>query len=221
MRSEAVLFAENRPFILLGAGGHAKVLLSVIKTTLPRAQIKICAPEFENSSGLLWRDHIILGSDEALSSFSVTDYYLVNGVGPSVTSNLRERVFKTNLQRGCTFPPLVHASAIVDESVILNEDVQIFANAVVQADSHIGSGSVINTCASVDHDCTVGDYVHLAPGAILCGGVTVGSRCFIGAGAVIGPNVCVGENSVVGAGAVIVRSLASNSKVLPSAMRKF
>jgi acetyltransferase-like isoleucine patch superfamily enzyme len=68
---------------------------------------------------------------------------------------------------------------------------------------------VVNSAASVDHDCWIGAHAFIAPGAVLCGGVHVGAGALIGAGAVIVPGVSIGEDAVIGAGAIIRRDVGS------------
>ena len=67
--------------------------------------------------------------------------------------------------------------------------------------------SVINTGAIVDHECSVGDYTHIAPGAVLCGGVHTGSSVFVGARAIVTEKLTLGDNSILAAGATLRRHL--------------
>ena len=66
---------------------------------------------------------------------------------------------------------------------------------------------IINTGAQVDHDCAIANFVHIAPGATLCGNVAVGEGALIGAGAVILPGKRIGDWAIVGAGAVVTRDV--------------
>ena len=81
------------------------------------------------------------------------------------------------------------------------------AGAVINPGTHIGKGCIINTCSSVDHDCIVGDYVHIAVGSHLCGTVIVGDGTWIGAGATVSNNVSICTNCIIGAGAVVVNDI--------------
>lgn len=65
------------------------------------------------------------------------------------------------------------------------------AGAVINPGVGIGKGCIINTCSSVDHDCDVGGYVHIAVGSHLCGTVSVGDGTWIGAGATVSNNVFI------------------------------
>ena len=68
-------------------------------------------------------------------------------------------------------------------------------------------GCIINTCSSADHDCEVGDYVHIAVGSHLCGTVNVGDGTWIGAGAIVSNNVSICPNCMIGAGAVVIKDI--------------
>ena len=71
----------------------------------------------------------------------------------------------------------------------------------------IGQGCIINTASSVDHDCVLGDFVHVAVGAHLCGTVTIGNATWIGAGATVSNNVNICGECTIGAGAVVVKDI--------------
>lgn len=81
------------------------------------------------------------------------------------------------------------------------------AGAVINPGSRVGKGVIVNTCSSVDHDCKIGDFVHVAVGAHLAGSVEVGEASWIGAGAIVNNNLCICGSCVIGAGAVVVKDI--------------
>ena len=81
------------------------------------------------------------------------------------------------------------------------------AGAVINPGVRIGKGCIINTCSSMDHDCVVGDYVHIAVGSHLCGTVSVGDGTWIGAGATVSNNVSICSDCMIGAGAVVIKDI--------------
>ena len=94
--------------------------------------------------------------------------------------------------------------------------------AVIGAYARLGKGVIVNTSASVDHDCVVEDFAHLAPGTHLAGNVTVGSGAFLGVGVSVVPHRRIGEWSTVGAGATVIRDVpeASTAVGTPAATRE-
>ena len=86
----------------------------------------------------------------------------------------------------------------------------IMAGAVINPGTKIGKGCIINTCASVDHDCDIGDYVHVAVGSHVCGTVSVGNQTWIGAGATVINNIYICPECMIGAGAVVIKNIIQN-----------
>ena len=84
----------------------------------------------------------------------------------------------------------------------------------MQPETRIGENAIVNTNASVDHECLVGDHVHIAPGGVIAGGVRIGNGSFVGANATIIDGVSVGSNSTVGAGAVVIDDVPSGCTVV-------
>jgi sugar O-acyltransferase (sialic acid O-acetyltransferase NeuD family) len=91
--------------------------------------------------------------------------------------------------------------------------------AVIQSCVSIGKHCIINTTASVDHDCLLEDYVHISPNATLCGAVSVGEGSQVGAGAVVIPGIKIGKWSLVAAGAVVMKNVPDNVLVLGNPAR--
>jgi acetyltransferase-like isoleucine patch superfamily enzyme len=88
------------------------------------------------------------------------------------------------------------------------------AGAIIQTGTKIGKHSIINTGACIDHDCIIGDFVHIAPNCSLAGGVSVGEGTFFGIGSSIIPNKTIGSWTNVGAGSVIIADQPSNCTTL-------
>ena len=142
---------------------------------------------------------LVIGStDKALSESD--DMFVAVG-----DAKARERLME--FFAGHRFPVLVHPSAVIAEDVAIGEGTVVMAGAVVNPGTRIGRGAIVNTCSSVDHDCTVEDFVHISVGAHLCGTVFVGARTWIGAGVTISNNVNICDDCVIGAGAVVVKDI--------------
>ncbi len=201
------------PLILLGAGGHAKVLLALAESAGFVVQ-GLCDPTLLQQGVSDWNGLPVLGGDEALERVDPRQVGLINGLGRLVRQNARNRLFENLKARGFAFPVLVHPAAWVAPTARLEQGVQIMAGAIVQPDCHIGENTIINTRASVDHDCRIGKNVHIAPGATLCGGITIEDDAFVGSGATIIQGRRIGARAVVGAGATLVRDLPSDARAL-------
>ena len=76
--------------------------------------------------------------------------------------------------------------------------------------------ALINTAATIDHDCTIGPHSHIAPGAVLCGSVKIGDGCHIGTGAIIIQGVHIGDGVLIGAGSLVTSNIPSGAKAYGS-----
>jgi UDP-perosamine 4-acetyltransferase len=198
--------------ILLGAGGHAKVVLEMLQLTQTKV-LGVSCPLLWAQKVQQWRGVAVLGDDDVLTSYNPQQVKLVNGIGMMPQSQARYALFNKARQAGFEFINLVHPSAVVSPSVRLGQGVQIMAGAVIQADSNIADNVIINSRALVEHDCVIAAHSHIAPGAVLCGQVTVAEQVFVGAGATVIQGIKMGAGAVVGAGTVVVKDLAAYATV--------
>lgn len=202
---------QTRDCVLMGAGGHAKVVLALAQVC-GRAVGGVIDPALAEKKERPWRGLPVLGGDEVLERLSPAYVDILIGIGFMPGSSVRRDLYERVVGMGFQVPALVHPAAWVAPSVKLAAGVQVMAGAVVQPDACVGEGSIINTGARVDHDAQVGAHVHLAPGAVLCGDVRVGDGAFIGAGAVVVQGVQIGERAVLGAGALALGNIGAGAR---------
>ena len=105
---------------------------------------------------------------------------------------------------------LIHSNTIISKSSLIEKQTFISAGVIINPQVKIGVGCIINTGAIIEHDCSIGQFTHIAPGAVLAGNVSIGSGCLIGANAVIKQGVNIGDNVIIGAGAVVLKDVNSN-----------
>lgn len=215
----------NKPFIVIGAGGHAKVVTDLL---LAAGETVIGLTD-QNSSchGDMVLGCPILGDDDILSDYKSDEINLAMGVGATgkdLPHSLRMRynAFQSLKQIGFSFPPIVHPSAVLGREVEIEDGAQIMAGSVIQSGSRIGELAIINTNVSIDHDCEIGIATHLGPRAVLGGRVRVGMASYIGLGAIVLQTLVIKDNSVVGAGSVVVNDVKPSEKVMgiPARVRK-
>jgi len=193
-RGSGVRARGKEEIVVIGAGGHAKVLI----TTLTARGFSIAAVFDDDDSK--W------GVDAQGTRVSRID----RERGGNGIIGIGDNAQRREMARALSFEwrTVVHPSAFVHPSAKLGRGTVVFAGAVVQPDAVIGDHVIVNTGATVDHDCVVGDYAHLAPGVHLAGSVQVGEGAFLGIGSVVIPGVRIGHWSTLGAGAAAIRDVA-------------
>lgn len=201
---------DMKPVIILGAGGHATVLLDILQL-LGREIQGICDPKLESGSAV---KGIPIVSEMELERNAPNDIELVNTIGSVRSLELRIKIFEKYKHLGYTFASVIHPTAILAKEISLGEGVQIMAGAIIQPKASIGDNTIVNTRAVVEHDCDIGSSVHVAPGVILCGGVRVGEGTHIGVGAVIIQNICIGKGALIGANTTVLKNVSDRQRVI-------
>ncbi len=201
--------SSNRtPLLLIGAGGHAKVLLEEFKdawdfqAVISETALSETQTAYFKAQGL----EVWLESDEILNAFLAKDItHAVVAVGDN---EARLKIAESLLERGFSVPSLIHPKALLASTAIVSPvGVQILAGAHVGASSSIGKHTILNHYAIVEHDATVGDAVHVAPHGVVLGGASLASGSLLGANATVLPNVSIRANAIIGAGAVVSRHI--------------
>ncbi|PHS64008.1 MAG: acetyltransferase [Alcanivorax sp.] len=203
----------NKPVLLLGAGGHARVLVDI----LLQQQVNIAGivapligdiPEFQNI------DHFL--SDDDVFQFDASEVELVNAIGSIPNdNNLRRRLYEHFKQAGYSFRQMTAPSAIVSKFAIVHQGVQLLPGSLVNA-SEIKENSIVNTGAIIEHDVKIGRHCHIAPGAVICGGVVLSDNVHVGAGATIIQGIEVGEGAIIGAGSVVTKDIPAKATHFPA-----
>ncbi len=205
---------KKKKLLILGAGGHGRVA----------ADIAIAMDAYES---------IIFASDDAAppdfpyphigkcesAKAYLADYEIFVAIGNSA---IRRRITEEFEALHANFATLIHPKAIIGSRVTFGAGTVVMPGVCVNADSKIGKGVILNTCCSVDHDCVLDDYVHIAPGARLCGTVYVGTDTWIGAGATVIHNISVCGGCMIASGAVVVKdvTISGTYKKVPAILSK-
>ena len=191
--------------LIFGAGGHGKVVAETARAMGNWRNIAFADDSYPDLKAL--DDYPIITDFNGAGSPGKSGQDIVVAIGAN-----RERLELTMqlFQSGFTPVTLVHPAAVVAKSAHIEMGTVIFAQAVVQAASRVGPAVIINTAATVDHDCVIGKGSHLSPGVHLSGEVVVGDYGWLGTGAVVGNQASIGHNVTVGAGACVIRDLPDN-----------
>lgn len=187
--------------VVIGGGGHAKVVISILKKSGKFELIGYV--DKDDRGSILGLEY--LGTDEVLESL-LNDWGVSKaalGIGQLYDTSLRRDIVSMAKRAGYSFPALVSPDAVVNEDVEIEEGTVVISGVVINTASRIGSFCIINTGALIDHDCRIGEFTHIAPGVTLSGGVEIGSDVLVGTGASIIQYREITDNVVIGAGSAV------------------
>ncbi len=194
--------------VIWGASGHALVVADILGLDSRFEVAGFLDDVAPHRKGEAFGGSSVLGSKDSLSDlYDKGIHHLALGVG-----NCRARLgFIEQAQSlGYTLVTAIHPSAVVASSAAVGEGSVLCAGSVVNPAATLGLATIVNTCASVDHECILGDAVHVAPGSHLAGCVEVGNATLVGVGSSVKDHVKIGAHSTIGAGAVVVSDIPSN-----------
>jgi len=200
--------------IIYGAGGHAKSVLEMVSQTGAFHIVGII-DDNQTLTGSSVLGIPVLGTRDLLSQLAEQGVRLAaNGVGGIVDIGVRVRLFELLAGSGFTFPSLHHPRATIEPSARISEGVQIFAHAYVGSEAVLRERCMVNTGAVISHDCEIGAYTHIAPGALLAGHVHVGERALVGMGVTTIIGLKIGDGARVGNGAILLADVPEKAIVL-------
>lgn len=208
------MISEPTRVLGLGAGGHAKVVIEILRLCGGYDIIGLLDPR-----EALWGTSVsgveVLGDDRRLAEIYAGGVrWAFVGVGSVQRTDIRKRLYDQLRNTGFTLVRAVHPQAIVSAAAEIGAGPIIMAGAIVNPAARIGANVIINSGAIIEHDCLIEDHVHIATGARLSGGVTVQAGAHVGIGATIKQNVNIGRESVVGAGAVVIKDVPDGKTVV-------
>jgi UDP-perosamine 4-acetyltransferase len=205
--------ARDRRIIIVGGGGHAKVVADVLRAAgWEPAGLLDPNPAHDTVLGVP-----VLGGDEL--SQSLFDQGYRNAFVAIGRNDLRRKLGRRLREIGFEIVTAVHPSAVVSPSAKIGQGVVVMPLAVINAGARIGDFAIVNTGAIVEHDCAIGEAAHVAPRSAMGGNVSVGEEVLFGVGAVARPLSVIGARAVVGVGSVVIGEVATDRTVSGSPAR--
>lgn len=193
----------NNGLILVGAGGHCRSVLDVIRCSGRPVTGILDRPGGDTGMVL---DCPIIGTDDDMVCYVADSEFIVT-VGAIRSADTRRRLYNRIKELGGCMATVVSHTAYLSGYARIGEGTVVMHRAVVNAAASIGVNCIINTAADIEHDVSVGDHTHISTGAIVNGGCRIGSGVFIGSGAVVMQGVSIADGAVIGAGSVVLRSV--------------
>ena len=191
--------------LILGTGGHCRVILSLLDVCGEHEVLGIIElgklSVGENIMGIP-----VLGNASCLDEFcgrSNLDIFLAIG-----DNEIRQIWWKKTRELGFRLPNLISPYANIDCRAKLGEANVVCANVFIGPGAILCDNNLVNTGAIVEHEVLVGSHCHLAPSSTIAGRSRIGDECFIGAAATVIDGLSVEDGTTLGAGATLIRNIS-------------
>ncbi len=195
----------KKDIVIIGGGGHAKILIDAIRSQGAYKIAGIVDSALKRGSRVMGVP--VLGPDKEIGRLGKRKIYLALGVGSARATEEREKIYKKFTGQGFLFPAIIHKRAYVPKGAKIGAGSQVMAGAILQPDAEILENVIINTSGIVGHDSVIGAHSHISIGAVLGGNVAVGKCSHIGIGANVLQGINIGSGVTVGAGSVVNKNI--------------
>ena len=181
----------SKNVIIIGAGGHAKVIADIVK----KSDDKLIGFLDDNEEV---QDKVVF--DNKKMNYKNAEFII--GIG-----NNKVRKIISDKYSNLKWYTAIHPNAVIANEVIINEGSAIMAGVVINPGTTVGKHCIINTSTSIDHDNIIEDYVHISPGSHLAGTVAVKEGTWICSGVTVINDIIINKNNIVGAGSVVIKNI--------------
>lgn len=193
--------------VIYGTGGHAKVIYDCLQDQ--GIEVKCFFDDLSDRGSFLGKPVKKYASD------LYPDEPMIIAIGDN---KIRKQL---SAEVAHQLGTVTHPSTVISNTCYIDPGSMVLHQATIQIDSKVGKHVIINTSASVDHDCDIQDFVHIAPNATLCGNVHVDEGTLIGAGATVIPGITIGKWCVIGAGAVVIDDVPDHTIVVGNPAKSY
>ncbi|MFU8803699.1 MAG: NeuD/PglB/VioB family sugar acetyltransferase [Bradymonadaceae bacterium] len=202
--------------VVYGAGGHARVLIDLIREGRRDLHVVAAVDDSKNRPDRVLGVPVVGDASELGRLRERGIQYAVLGIGAVTNNALRIELYERLRTHGFIIPNLIHPRAAVEPSVRMGQGNQIFAGAVVSSAAELGNNTIINSGVVVSHDCRIGSHTHLTPGAILAGDVRVGENTVVGMGVTVYLGVEIGRDATIANGVHVMHDIGDGAVVRAS-----
>ena len=202
-----------KKIIVIGSGGHAKVVIDIIHQMNAHKIIGVTTNSLEVNSSFC--GYPILGDDSVLEKYKMNDgiMHIAMGVGGFKDNIIRKKIYTNVKSLGMTFINVIHPHSIISKSTQIGEGVTIYPGVVINTDVKIGNNVIIATGATIDHETIIEDNVLVSTGATIGAYTLIKDGALLALGSKIISGLTIGSNSLIAAGSVVVKDVESNQKV--------
>jgi sugar O-acyltransferase (sialic acid O-acetyltransferase NeuD family) len=191
--------------LIVGSSGHSKVIIDIFEKGGLYKIIGLL--DSYRNIGENTLGYKILGKEEDLPELLRT--YPHCKIFVAIGDNwVRHRVVSKviKIRPEIEFATAIHPSAQIGKNVKIGKGVAIMPGVIINSDSVIGDFVILNTKASIDHDCRMAEYSSLGPDVTTGGNVSIGEFTAISIGSIISHGVSVGSHSVIGSAALLTKN---------------
>lgn len=199
MQLPALSGKAMKKIIIIGCGGHARSAADVVIDNDPEAEIIFYDNNARKNEKIFGRYFIL-----PLKKINLCGQNFFIAIGDN---SERKKLFGKLCKMNGINIAIISRRSYVSSSAVIEPGAFIGESSHVGPCVRIGTNTIINTGAIIEHEAEIGSFSHVSVNAAICGRCKIGSNVFVGASAVIKDKISVCDGVTIGAGAVVVKNI--------------
>jgi sugar O-acyltransferase (sialic acid O-acetyltransferase NeuD family) len=199
--------------LIVGARGFAKeVLEALVVENKYKGEVFFYDDVNDEVNGCLYDEFKILKSLMDVNEHLGNSFEFNIGIG---NPHLRGMLIKKFEEIGGKLTSIISNQAKIGTfNNAIGKGANIMAGSILTNSIKVGIAPLINLNCTIGHDCIIGDYLEMSPGAHISGYCNLGDYVNVGTNATILPKITIGSNVIVGAGSVVTKDVPDNCLVV-------
>lgn len=197
------MLKKKKKIIIIGAGGHARMIATSILKNKNMELAYFISDYKKTKNETIFNIPVV-----SINNIKNKDlYYYIVGIG---NNKERKNIYNNLKKERKKLISIIDNTAIININVSIKKGCFIAPGVIINTGTVIKKNTIINTGSIIEHDCQIGKNCHLAPGIKMAGYVKVGNCSFIGIGSSIKDKISIGNNVTIGMGSVVINNIKNN-----------
>lgn len=195
---------ENKKVIIIGGAGHGSVIASCINDNRKRFndfewELKGFCNDYDSEVD----GYPVLGKLCDIPKLIEQGYYFAWGIHLIGRNAKTAELFESINIPEDRWATIIHKTAYIADSVVLEQGVFIMANAYIAPRTTIGKCSMVKANTNIGHDVKIAPLCHIAMGAIVVSCTELGYCSNVAVGATVLAHCKIGKFAMAGAASLV------------------
>lgn len=212
----------NKPVIIIGGPGHGCVIEACINDNRNRYndfewEIKGYCNDYDTEVD----GYPVLGKLCDIPNLLNEGYYFAWGIHLVGRTIKTAEVFESIHIPDNRWATIIHKTAFIDSSVVLEPGVFVMYNAYIAPRTHVGKCTMIKANTNIGHDVNIGQVSHIAMGSTIVSCVDIGHYCMVAVASTILAHSKMGDYAMLGASSLLNGEIPSKQIYVGSPAKYF
>lgn len=212
----------NKPVVIIGGAGHGCIIEACIKDNRNRYNdLEWDIAGFCNDFDTEVDGYPVLGKIADIPKLIDAGYYFSWGIHIIGKNHTTAQIFENLSIPNERWATIIHHTAFIDDTVVLDPGVFVMFNAYIAPRTHIGKCTMVKANTNIGHDVNIGAISHVAMGSTIVSCANLGYCSDIAVGATMLAHSFIGNYAMLGAASLLTHNIPDNEIYVGNPARFF